>query len=190
MTLTEGSAVAALFIRRDSVYKTLGIDCWDDERDARFYPGPAPVITHPPCAQWGRLRHFAHEDYSLKSLSVLAVHLVRLYGGILEHPAHSLLWDYMNLPKPGREYRGGHFSLSVPQFWWGHKAMKKSWLYISGTTPEQLPTIPFCLGYPTHVVDSSWHGLKGTKYLPKGERDATPPRLAGWLVEVARRCGK
>lgn len=33
--------VAALFVRADSVYKTLpGVDCWDIERDAMLYRGP------------------------------------------------------------------------------------------------------------------------------------------------------
>lgn len=40
--------VAALFVRADSVYKTLpGVDCWDIERDAMLYRGPYRAGNRP-----------------------------------------------------------------------------------------------------------------------------------------------
>ena len=46
--------VAILFARSDSYYKTLPeCDVWDIERDARKWPGGAPVVAHPPCRAWG-----------------------------------------------------------------------------------------------------------------------------------------
>lgn len=49
--------IAVLFARQDSIYKTLpGCDVWDIERDARKWPGGCPVVAHPPCRAWGRLR--------------------------------------------------------------------------------------------------------------------------------------
>ncbi len=53
--------VAVLFARADSHYKALqGVEVYDMERDARTYDGPWPVVAHPPCRAWGRLRQFAN----------------------------------------------------------------------------------------------------------------------------------
>lgn len=52
--------VAALFVRRDSVYKTMScVDAFDFDRDALTFAGGMPVVAHPPCRSWGRLRQFA-----------------------------------------------------------------------------------------------------------------------------------
>ena len=73
--------VAVLFARADSVYKTLeGCDVWDAERDARAYDGPWPVVAHPPCRAWGRLRTFANPRPDERNLARLAVALVREFG--------------------------------------------------------------------------------------------------------------
>jgi len=45
--------VAALYVQTDGVYYGLpGVDPWDEERDARTYVGPHPVVAHPPCQLW------------------------------------------------------------------------------------------------------------------------------------------
>src|SRR5580692_11117608 len=83
-------AIAALFVRRDSIYKGMpGIDCYDEDRDARNWPGGCPVIAHPPCAQWGPLSPFAHDVPELKALGPAAVAFVQQWGGVLEHPFKS-----------------------------------------------------------------------------------------------------
>lgn len=49
--------IAALYVDPNGPYPSLlgpGM-CWDAARDARTYPGPWPVIVHPPCARWGPL---------------------------------------------------------------------------------------------------------------------------------------
>lgn len=85
--------VAALFVRADSIYKTMpGVDAWDIERDARKWPGGCPVVAHPPCRAWGRLRQFAKPRPDEKDLAPWAVEKVRRWGGVLEHPANSSLW--------------------------------------------------------------------------------------------------
>ncbi|HMM52763.1 MAG TPA: hypothetical protein PKD87_14270 [Burkholderiaceae bacterium] len=189
------SQVAVLYARPDSIYKLLdGADVWDMERDARRWPGGAPVVAHPPCRAWGRLRAFAKPREDEKALALHAVESVRRWGGVLEHPAGSTLWTAAGLPRPfeGPDDWGG-WTLPVSQFWWGHKAEKRTWLYIVGAAPDELPPIPFRMGYPTHIIGSSMRRKGERGWMPgttKAEREHTPPALAVWLVAVARVCAR
>lgn len=73
--------VAVLFARADSVYKTMpGTDVWDMERDARRWPGGAPVVAHPPCRAWASLRHHAKPRPDEKGLALFAIESVRPLG--------------------------------------------------------------------------------------------------------------
>lgn len=183
-----GLNVAVLFARADSVYKTLPeTDVYDAERDARTWGGGAPLVAHPPCRAWGLLRQFAKPRPDEKALAILAVSHVRQFGGVLEHPARSSLWNECGMPKPGEfadEFGG--FSIEIEQFQFGHKAEKKTWLYIVGS--KSIPKMPKREGRPTHVVRPRKNGT-GAKIITKSEREHTPPELAKWLVDLARRCG-
>ena len=92
--------VAVLFARRDSVYKSLGVDVFDADRDARTFNGTCPVIAHPPCRMWGRYHHKAKGSSDEAELARFAVRTLRRNGGILEHPHGSKLWPDMCLPLP------------------------------------------------------------------------------------------
>ena len=181
-------SVAVLFARKDSVYKSInGCDVWDAERDARNWAGGSAVVAHPPCRAWGRLRAFARPRPDEKDLARWAVSMVRKWGGVLEHPAGSTLWDDQGLPRPGQEDEYDGWTMAAPQRWWGHKAEKATWFYIVGCRPANLPPVPFDLGYATHVVQTR----KRKNHLPhisKAERERTPAALAEWLVELAARC--
>lgn len=180
--------VAILFARADSNYKRLpDCDVWDAERDARRWKGGCSVVAHPPCRAWGRLRHFARPRPDEKALGLWAADQVRKWGGVLEHPAGSTLWDATGLPKPGQRDQWGGWTLAAPQKWWGHKAEKASWFYVVGCAPGEIPPLPYVMGEAAYVVQSR----KRTDYRPhitKAEREHTPPALAEWLVELARRC--
>ena len=181
--------VAVLFARADSVYKTMpGCDVWDIDRDARRWPGGGPAVAHPPCRAWGRLRTFAKPRPDEKDLARWAVAQVRAFGGVLEHPAGSTLWDDQGLPRPGfgRDFLGG-WTFAAPQKWWGHKAEKASWFYIVGCSPADIPDLPLVLGDAAYVVQSrKRHDYR--PHITKAEREHTPPELAAWLVDLARRC--
>lgn len=172
--------VAVLFAREDSVYKRLpGVDVFDLARDARTYHGPLPVVAHPPCRAWGRLRHFAKPRPDEKALALFAVHAVRSWGGVLEHPANSTLWPAAGLPAPGALDCFGGFTYPVSQQWFGHRAPKLTWLYVCGVQPRAIPVVPFELGTAAGRIAR----------MGQREREATPEAFARWLVELARRCG-
>ena len=122
--------VAVLFARRDSVYKSLaGCDVWDIDRDAMTWTGGAPVVAHPPCRAWGRLRTFAKPREFERSTGPFAIDQVRAWGGVVEHPSHSSLWLYCGLPAPGHVDRFGGWTLPISQSWFGHRAEKATWLH-------------------------------------------------------------
>lgn len=181
--------VAVLFARGDSIYKTLPhVDVWDIERDARRWPGGCPVVAHPPCRAWGRLRTFAHPRKGERLLATWVVRMVRQFGGVLEHPASSTLWPKAGLPAPGKRDKYGGWTLGIDQHSWGHKAKKATLLYIVGCGPEDMPDMPpLRLDYPTHVVQSRKR-VGHRPHITKAEREHTPHDLACWLLEVARRC--
>ena len=181
-----GAPVAALFVRKDSIYKTLvGVDAWDRDRDARNWEGGCPLIAHPPCAQWGAMAHLAHIKPAEKALAIWSVEQVQRWGGVLEHPKSSRLWSVMNLPKPGEPTdKFGGWTLPIMQFWWGHEADKATYLYIVGCRPMDIPAVPIVLGKAPRSM-SPHHGRKE---LLKSKREPTPAALAAWLVELARRC--
>jgi hypothetical protein len=157
--------VAALFVRRDSIYKTMaGVDAWDEDRDARGWAGGDTVVAHPPCAQWGRFAWNAKKCPREKALALLALDLVDRWGGVVEHPVTSkLCWLY-----------------TVDQAWFGHRATKRTTLYIAGIKPSELPDIPFDMAEPQQPVEN----------MGKAERERTPPAFAAWLLEIAKRCGR
>ena len=46
--------IAALYVETNGRYFNLdGVEPWDQERDARKYDGPWPVVAHPPCQSCG-----------------------------------------------------------------------------------------------------------------------------------------
>jgi hypothetical protein len=179
--------ISVLFVAKNSVYKTLGVDCWDEERDALKWPGGNPIVAHPPCRLWSRwMKHFSKADPSEKGCARFAVKQVRQWGGVLEHPACSTLWDELNLPLPGRSDSDG-ITIAVEQMWWGHKARKATWLYICGCS--DLPPIPFKMGEPEcHYSAVRKIRKPNMRRLSHKDRHGTPPEFARWLIAVAEKC--
>ena len=136
--------IAALYVERDGVYAGLDdVDVWDEQRDARLYAGPWPVVAHPPCERWCR---FAKQIEKVHGYRVgddggcfeAALAAVRTFGGVLEHPAGSLAWRRYGLPEPRSSF-GWTTSLLddgatcyVEQGRYGHPMRKATWLYVYG----------------------------------------------------------
>lgn len=191
--MNQSINISALFVRKDSVYKTLGVDCWDIERDASNWPGGNQIIAHPPCRAWGKLSHFARPREGEKELAIKSIEWIRVWGGVLEHPAASRLWPTMGLPNPGKIDEYGGFSICIDQFWFGHKAAKKTLLYICGCSEKELPPIPIRFDAVTHCVTVNKKNRFGRrtgnkKEITRAEREHTPVELAKWLIEVAKIC--
>jgi hypothetical protein len=132
------------------------------------------------------LRQFSLAPDEEKKLARMAVLWVRINGGVLEHPAESTLWIDQGMPLPGK-FDGLGYTMEIDQWRFGHRAEKRTWLYIVGCKPDDLPPLPVREGAPTHCVRPT----KAYPRLPsitKPEREKTPPAFAEWLVEVARRC--
>lgn len=186
---------AVLFVDANGPYPKL-TECWYDEaRDATTYAGAGPVVAHPPCAPWGRMRHM--NRYQKAEHAIHALSIVRALGGVLEHPAGSQLWNHAGLPKPGAPAdQFGGWTLEVDQVRWGHVARKRTWLYIVGVTPASVPEIPpdsapthWCNGGRVTRPDGRKVTLvpQGIKLCSAQQRRRTPPAFAAWLLDLASR---
>lgn len=183
-------SIAVLCVRPDSVYKRrAGCDCFDKQRDARSFAGGMPVIAHPPCRAWGRLRHMAKPAPGERELALFCVNKVLENGGFLEHPAGSTLWDYCELPKPNESTLSDHlYTLQVDQYNFGHRARKRTWLLVKDVRRKSLPPMPIRPGDPEYVVNTTLRrGQPGHRpSLSRRYREATPFELALWMVEAIR----
>jgi hypothetical protein len=136
-----------LYVDPNGVYAGLpDVEVWDEARDARTYAGPWPVVAHPPCQRWCRFAKGIERQYPHYRVGddggcfEAALNAVRTWGGVLEHPAHSLAWSEFDLPVPYKNGGwvtniGGGWSAYVEQGRYGHPMRKATWLYAT-VTPE------------------------------------------------------
>lgn len=163
-----------------SFYKTLAdVTCYDAKRDVRSFTGEMPVVCHPPCRAWSIfLSHQAKPPPGEKELGPLCVDWLRRCGGVLEHPAHSRLWDACHLPPPGQR-SGDLFTIYVERHWFGPSPfIKQTWLCLSRIDPSSL-VIPFALR-PYRDYHRAW------QLASHSSRSAASPAFANWLVATAR----
>ena len=179
--------IAALYVETGGAYYGDGsIEPWDEERDARRYGGPYPVVAHPPCARWCMLASVNEARWGAMigddgGTFAAALHAVRTYGGVLEHPAYSIAWDWFGLPKPGRHGWTGAlddpgWSTEVSQVAYGHAARKRTWLYAVGCTLPKLdwtePAADAVIGNGVHTGQATNRPkLSNTLYTPAAFRD-------------------
>lgn len=166
--------VAALFVRADNHYSGLGVDCYDIDRDALTWPGGVPGIFHPPCRSWGQLSHMAKPREGERELALWSMAMVRRYGGVVEHPYSSRLWTAAGCGSFGVRDQFGGVLVPIMQSWFGHRAPKKTCLYIVG------PVLP--------IEVSDRQATCVVERMGRAERERTPFALAQWLVNLARHC--
>lgn len=189
--------IAALYVDRLGPYpKIPGVDCWDLTRDARKYRGPDPIVAHPACGPWGKLRHMYKGGEGGPDLAIKALRQVRTFGGVLEHPADSLLWWYDTALIECLGRFGAHvdefggYCLAIEQVEWGHVARKRTWLYLVNVPREALESAPFPGRAPTHWISggrnipgkrASQCAAAGVKIASGQQRRRTPPYLQSIL---------
>lgn len=203
--------IAALYVEKDGAYFGLdGVDPWDEQRDARKYAGPWPVVAHPPCQRWGKL--WAGQPLWIKRTGERkvkgddggcfkhALYVVRKCGGVLEHPKDSHAWPYFGLNKPPQkggwvsaDFYGG-WTCCVEQGRYGHYARKPTWLLAYGC---DLPELDWGISepkFPEWAIEK--HGLAWCKragelaFMGGGTdsspRIGTPPAFKQLLIDMAR----
>ncbi len=190
--------IAALFVETNGVYFNLpNVDPWDISRNAMLYDGCDAVITHPPCQRWGMLAHLV-QSKSNGRLRVgddggtFAKALVETEknGGVLEHPENSYAFAAYGLdrPKVGKwtPSRLG-FVTTVAQSAYGHRATKRTWLYVCGLDESELPCLDWSCPRGTHEIGGESR-LKGKRpSLPKSERSRTPVAFRDLLISIAEK---
>lgn len=190
--------IAALFVRPRGCYVGLpDVDPWPEARDARTYPGPHPVVAHPPCERWGAYATGGPRYPGAKVLGddggcfAAALAAVRVWGGVLEHPRGSRAWGHFGIAHPpagggwlpvGPPLFGGRsaWTCCVEQGHYGHRAEKATWLYYVGrAAPPELrwgaswdPDPPDC-PYPLEV--------RTRQKPPKGGGQAWRDQRRAWL---------
>lgn len=194
--------VAALYVDPNGVYANLpDVEVWDEARDARRYAGPWPVVAHPPCTRWCMLARgietrFGYQVGDDGGTFAAALAAVREFGGVLEHPAHSLAWDAYDLPVPVTPYAwtfslfDGGASCYVEQGRYGLPMRKATWLYAYGV---DLPELEWGFKPPTELGEFKWGGylyasaaMRDRPRLPGNILAATPVAFRDVLLEMAR----
>lgn len=186
--------VAALYVQTGGCYYGLpDVDPWDEARDARLYDGPHPVVAHPPCSRWAmplakvNETRYGHRVGDDGGCFESALEAVRAYGGVLEQPANSAAFAAFGLSRP--RSRGwqqtlcGGWVCEVSQSAYGHRAIKRTWLYAVGCWPPELEW-----SEPAATALTSWLQRTSSTLprLSKREASATPSAFRDVLLAIAR----
>jgi hypothetical protein len=128
-----------------------------------------------------------------KDLARWAVAQILEFGGVLEHPSASRLWEDQRLGTLSAPDEYGGWTLPIHQHWFGHRAEKSTLLYIVGCAPADVPQMPIVLGESPCVISTSGRRADGSRSkrrpeVKKDEREHTPIQLAEWLIKLARLC--
>lgn len=161
--------VSVLCVAENSNYFQYDLDLWTKQRNAYNFNSNNPIIAHPPCAQWSRLKGLANYNELEKQLGSFCYEKIISNGGILEHPLESSLWKYLNI-KP---------TVNCQLNWFGFPAVKKTGLFIYGYEP--LPP-PFNLD----AIQCAIGGSKNYKELPKKMRDKTPISMIDYFLKTLK----
>jgi len=199
--------IAALYVETNGVYFDQHfVEPWDEARDARPYPGPFPVVAHPPCQRWGRFWHGSTRKPHQYRLGddggcfASALASVRRWGGVLEHPAHSHAWKAFGLERPplaggwiAADELGG-WTCYVEQGFYGHESRKPTWFYAARVDLPELRWGRGAQRIPEWMIERYGYEKArriGVVAMVGGKnktriRNATPPEFRDVLIDIAR----
>lgn len=198
--MSDVRPIAALYVAKGGCYfGQEGVDPWCEERDARKYAGPHPVVAHPPCNRWINLGALNYARYGGEhnrpgndgGCFSSALEAVIAFGGVLEHPAYSKAWAAFGLTAPPAVgcwvSSGPGWACHVEQGHYGHRARKATWLFAVGTELPVLSWGPsdasaWCSPGASLAVSRG----KAFETMPKRERLATPAAFRDLLIAIAR----
>ena len=187
--------IAALFVQPRGIYTGReDVDPWPEDRDARNYAGPWPVVAHPPCAAWGRYAKPTPASTARGPLFgddggcfASALESVRRFGGVLEHPADSGAWKRYGLRAPPaaggwvESMFGPGWTCCVDQGHYGHAARKPTWLYFVGAVAP--PALIWGPSNPAPIGSGARRG--NLESMSKLARARTPDGFAEFLIGLA-----
>jgi len=191
--------IAALYVdlKRGPYGSLPDVEAWDEKRDARRYPGPFPVVAHPPCSGWGTHATSGRASTSSNDCGSAAWDALMLWGGVIEQPYRSTLfrdvagldlYGYATAWKLGRTPWGqwlpvgnptggrGLWVTRIKQGDWGFESPKATLLVCN---IEQWSTPP-SFEQPARKAPNLLENM------PSNRRHTTPRALALALVELAR----
>ena len=161
--------ITALCVSPNSVYKQLGVECYDYKRNARTFIGKNPVIAHPPCRGYSaHMAHFAKPAPGEKDLALFCTEQIARNGGVLEHPAHS---RFVRLFEGNPQWK----ICKLNQSWFGYPTKKKTWLLMPAH--YSVPEFPF-------VLESYGKDKQIFEHMSAKRRSHTTVQFATWLITL------
>jgi hypothetical protein len=195
--------IAILFAEKNGVYAEIpNVDIWHVGRDASKYPGPYPVIAHPPCQRWGKMAKVNYARWGGEhnrpgndgGCFASALRSVENFGGVLEHPAQTYAWEEFGLRKPGKNKwskSGVGWVCEIWQSAYGHRANKATWLYCVNLKGDRPPDMRWDRPRGSHQIGfRDQRGKQRNKpTLTKTEANATPRLFRDSLLGIVQNCG-
>jgi len=179
---------------------------WDRvKKEQRVVEEKAKLIAHPPCQRWGRFSEGSMTKKTEKTgddggCFEAALRALTLFGGVLEHPAHSKAWDHFGIPKPGKT----GWSKAGPNLWvceveqghYGHPARKKTWILACGPRPQAAGLIwgPCEQRLPAkRLAERGYESARRCGIIANmcsKHRQRTPPEFRDLLLSIATNCNQ
>ena len=185
------------------------IDLWHENTRRPQVQRPPPRHRPPTLRKVGKLLERFRQERTRPATRLgadggcfeAALHAVRTYGGVLEHPANSHAWETFGINRP--ETQGGWliadthgaYTTQVWQGWYGHRTAKATWLYALGTP---LPALRWGKSTKTHAISNLLYfkpsmrlfddvpHVQPKPQVKKSERRQTPTPFRDLLIAMAR----